>query len=65
MRFGLGRLRLPPDHFWALTPRELAAAASAYQPAGAPPLDRGSFAALAALFPDEKEMNDGASLHRQ
>jgi len=26
MRFGLGTMRLPPAHFWGLTPRELAAA---------------------------------------
>ncbi|MEO1399544.1 MAG: phage tail assembly chaperone [Pseudomonadota bacterium] len=26
MAFGLGILRLPPDAFWAMTPRELAAA---------------------------------------
>lgn len=26
MRFGFGVLRLPPTHFWGLTPRELAAA---------------------------------------
>ncbi len=57
MRFGLGRLRLPPSHFWSLTPRELAAAASAHAPAGAPPLDRAGFAALAALFPDRKEID--------
>ncbi len=63
MRFGLGRLRLAPSHFWSLTPRELAAAASAYSPVAAPPLDRRGFAALAALFPDRpgagpQEMTD-------
>lgn len=26
MQFGFGVLRLPPQHFWGLTPRELAAA---------------------------------------
>lgn len=26
MQFGLGVLKLPPKHFWGLTPRELAAA---------------------------------------
>jgi uncharacterized phage protein (TIGR02216 family) len=30
MAFGLGVLRLPPQHFWALTPRELAAAYEAH-----------------------------------
>ncbi len=51
MRFGLGRLRLAPAHFWSMTPRELAAAASAYAPVTATPLDRRGFAALAAVFP--------------
>jgi uncharacterized phage protein (TIGR02216 family) len=55
MRFGLGRLRLPPAHFWSMTPRELAAAASAYAPVTAAPLDRSGFAALAALFPDRPD----------
>lgn len=26
MQFGFGVMRLPPQHFWGLTPRELAAA---------------------------------------
>ncbi len=55
MRFGLGRLRLPPAHFWSLTPRELAAAASAHAPAISPPLDRSGLAALLALFPDRRD----------
>ncbi len=59
MRFGLGRLRLPPCHFWSLTPRELAAAAKAHAlPGATPPLDRSGFAALAALFPDHEEIRD-------
>jgi uncharacterized phage protein (TIGR02216 family) len=59
MRFGLGRLRLSPDHFWAMTPAELAAAARAHAPLEAPVLDRRSFAALLAQFPDEKDVSHG------
>jgi uncharacterized phage protein (TIGR02216 family) len=59
MRFGLGRLRLSPDHFWAMTPAELAAAARAHAPLEAPVLDRRSFAALLAQFPDEKDIPNG------
>ncbi len=54
MGFGLGHLRLSPCAFWAMTPRELAAAARAL--GGAPPagaaLDRSGLAALMARFPD-------------
>jgi uncharacterized phage protein (TIGR02216 family) len=59
MRFGLGRLRLAPDHFWALTPLELAAAAAAYAPPAARPLDRAGLASLIALYPDQAEPPDG------
>jgi uncharacterized phage protein (TIGR02216 family) len=52
MRFGLGRLRLPPDVFWAMTVPELAAAAAARQPPAPPPLDRAALVALSARFPD-------------
>ncbi len=55
MGLGLGLLRLPPDAFWRMTPRELAAAAHGLRggtraPAGA--LDRAGLAALMARFPD-------------
>jgi uncharacterized phage protein (TIGR02216 family) len=56
MAFGLGRLRLPPSHFWSMTPRELAAAAGALA-SGPAPLDRQGLAALLARFPDT---TDGA-----
>ncbi len=55
MRFGLGRLRLPPDHFWSMTPTELAAAASAFAPQALPALDRSDLASLLAAFPDHEE----------
>lgn len=32
MAFGLGTLRLPPEQFWRMTPRELAALASTSNP---------------------------------
>ncbi|KKB82735.1 hypothetical protein VW29_15675 [Devosia limi DSM 17137] len=52
MRFGFGVLRLAPAAFWALTPRELAAAfrAVAGDRQGAP--GRGELAAMMERFPD-------------
>jgi uncharacterized phage protein (TIGR02216 family) len=52
MAFGFGRLRLSPHAFWAMTPRELAAAHRGMFGArpGAP--DRAALAALLAAFPD-------------
>ena len=52
MGFGLGTLRLPPEAFWRMTPRELAAAMEAVFGPGQPTLDRTAFAALRARFPD-------------
>jgi uncharacterized phage protein (TIGR02216 family) len=54
--FGLGVLRLSPDEFWRMTPRELAFAIEGRSGRGAP-LDRASLAQLMKRFPDE--------LHRQ
>lgn len=53
MAFGLGVLRLPPDAFWRMTARELAAAMEAVFGSQAVPIDRASFAALRARFPDD------------
>ena len=54
MAFGLGRLRLAPRDFWAMTPRELAAAMSAYStPVVAP--GRADLDRLMTQFPDTKE----------
>lgn len=50
--FGLGRLRLTPEAFWALSPRELAAMAPTEAAAIVNPLERSRFEALAARFPD-------------
>lgn len=52
MGFGFGTLRLSPAAFWAMTPRELAAAMEAVLGPRGMPLDRASFAALRARFPD-------------
>jgi uncharacterized phage protein (TIGR02216 family) len=51
--FGLGVLRLSPDQFWRMTPRELAYAIEAVTGRRAP-LDRDGFANLMKRFPDER-----------
>jgi uncharacterized phage protein (TIGR02216 family) len=53
MGFGLGALRLAPDAFWRMTPRELAAAMEGVFGSPAAPIDLASFAALRARFPDD------------
>jgi uncharacterized phage protein (TIGR02216 family) len=52
LAFGFGVLRWTPDVLWAATPREIAAAASAFAPAKPEVPGRGEMAALMALFPD-------------
>jgi uncharacterized phage protein (TIGR02216 family) len=52
---GLGRLRLPPESFWAMTPRELRAALG--EGGGAMSLDRSGLAVLMGRHPDDKEQN--------
>ncbi|MFG1419583.1 rcc01693 family protein [Xanthobacter sp. V0B-10] len=52
MGLGLGILRLSPDAFWRMTPRELACAAGALAPRAAPALGRADLADLMARFPD-------------
>lgn len=53
MAFGLGRLKLSPRAFWAMTPRELAAAMSVFSaPVSAP--ERSALAELMNRFPDRK-----------
>jgi len=49
--FGLGVLRLPPEQFWRMTPRELTHAIEAVRGRGAP-LDRGAMAELMTRYPD-------------
>jgi len=52
MGFGLGTLRLSPDAFWRMTPRELAAAMEAVFGPSDAPLDRAGFESLRRRFPD-------------
>jgi uncharacterized phage protein (TIGR02216 family) len=56
MAAGLGRLRLSPDSFWNMSPRELRAALGETNAPTA--LDRHALRALMALHPDRKEPND-------
>ena len=51
MGFGLGVLKLTPDAFWRMTPRELAAAMAPFGMGGVG-LRRADMAALMARFPD-------------
>lgn len=50
--FGFLVLRLPPDAFWALTPRELATILRSRP--GADPLGRAGLADLMTRFPDDR-----------
>ncbi len=53
MAFGLGRLRWPPEAFWAASPREIIAASEAFRPHPAgEPLARGALEALMRDHPD-------------
>lgn len=56
MKFGLGRLRLPPDAFWRMTMRELDAAsqgmAEHYGGAQPPPMDRERLLEMMQQYPD-------------
>lgn len=53
MAIGLGRLCLSPAAFWAMTPRELAAALAPHDIGEARP-PRRHFEALMQRFPDER-----------
>jgi uncharacterized phage protein (TIGR02216 family) len=52
MRFGLGVLRLPPREFWAMTPRELAAAWGAVMGEGGQAMERPTLEQMMERFPD-------------
>jgi uncharacterized phage protein (TIGR02216 family) len=53
MAAGLGLLRLPPAHFWSMTPRELESALRALLgPAVNAPLSRSALTRLMSRFPD-------------
>jgi uncharacterized phage protein (TIGR02216 family) len=55
MQFGFGILKLSPDAFWRMTPRELAHAIIAIRGNVAAPMDRGALDVLMQRFPDRKE----------
>ena len=50
--FGLGVLRLAPDAFWRMTPRELSCAITAVTGVTGTPIERAEVEALMRLFPD-------------
>jgi uncharacterized phage protein (TIGR02216 family) len=52
--FGLGVLRLSPEAFWRMTPRELAAAIEAVKGRTVSPPDRASLNDLMRRYPDER-----------
>jgi uncharacterized phage protein (TIGR02216 family) len=52
MGFGFGVLRLAPDAFWRMTPRELAQAIRAVRGPSIPPLARADLDDLLTRFPD-------------
>jgi uncharacterized phage protein (TIGR02216 family) len=52
MGFGLGVLRISPDAFWRMTPRELAIAADVLLGGAGEPLARDTFSELMKRFPD-------------
>ncbi|MGX7741948.1 rcc01693 family protein [Rhodopseudomonas parapalustris] len=54
MQFGLGVLRLPPDQFWRMTPRELAAAIAGLRGGATAPLGRAALDELMRRYPDER-----------
>ncbi len=55
MRFGLGVLRLSAESFWAMTPRELAAASAPLPRHGAATaMARAQLDSLLAAFPDRQ-----------
>jgi uncharacterized phage protein (TIGR02216 family) len=56
MAFGLGVLRLNPEAFWRMTPREFCAAYEGVNGKAPPgPLDHAALAALMSAFPDGEQ----------
>jgi uncharacterized phage protein (TIGR02216 family) len=53
MAFGLGRLRLSPQSFWAMTPRELAAAMRVWRREETRSIEHDALERLMRAFPDE------------
>ena len=56
LAIGLGVLRLPPEQFWRMTPREFAAALRGLYGEPQAPLDRAALEALAARYPDKRKI---------
>jgi uncharacterized phage protein (TIGR02216 family) len=54
MAAGFGLLRLSPHDFWAMTPREFAAAITPFGVAAKTAPNRAELAALMARYPDHK-----------
>lgn len=52
MQFGLGVLKLPPEAFWKMSPRELASAWGAVLGQRTGPMDRPGLESLMERFPD-------------
>jgi uncharacterized phage protein (TIGR02216 family) len=52
MGFGFAVLRLAPDAFWRMTPKELAAAVTALSPPADEQLGRAALERLMRRFPD-------------
>jgi uncharacterized phage protein (TIGR02216 family) len=50
--FGIGVLRMPPDDFWRMTPRELACAIEAISRPASAPLERATLTDLMQRYPD-------------
>ena len=57
MAAGFGLLRLSPEQFWSMTPRELERAMSVLLPAASPSLRRHELDALMRAFPDAEVRN--------
>jgi uncharacterized phage protein (TIGR02216 family) len=55
MAVGLGRLRLASDVFWAMTPRELAAAIDGLRGHVGAPIARAALGELMARYPDQAD----------
>lgn len=61
--FGLGVMRLPPAAFWAMTPRELAAAMSVARGGGTVAPSRNTLEDLMSAFPDSGTSEQGSDHH--
>ena len=61
MAFGLGDLQLAPRDFWAMTPRELAAAAHVHRSRTPEPPTRARLKDLMQRYPDGNAASNGAA----